>query len=364
MMKHTLSTRCLTLLVLTLTCAAVAQDAPSPIAPAFEPPNTLVVLDRFTRHVESLDLTSESRTRVQQILARAQASPDARADALIESLNVIYPEFKQAQIQLAGPQAPQAMTTLTALAGSDDPYLAAHARFFAARTLAMDERYERALPMLEKLTADELAHTQESGEAMFLKGVAQVELLQRENALQTLKDFAKNYPFESERMVIGALHMIDELSYLQEGTLSDVTDRMDYSRRRLALTESGSRTQDEQENIVAMLDTLIEQAEQQEQQQQGSGSGQGQGQGGQPGNGGAPSGNQQPNNPASHSAATPGEARMGALHRVNRGSEDDDWGAARDREREEVLNAIKARYPERYKELVEQYYRSLQEDNR
>jgi hypothetical protein len=55
---------------------------------------------------------------------------------------------------------------------------------------------------------------------------------------------------------------------------------------------------------------------------------------------------------------------MGSLHRIHRGDPDDAWGEARDRDREEVLNAIRARYPERYRELVEQYYRSLQEEGR
>jgi DNA-binding FadR family transcriptional regulator len=55
---------------------------------------------------------------------------------------------------------------------------------------------------------------------------------------------------------------------------------------------------------------------------------------------------------------------MGALHRVMRGEEDEQWGRARQREREQVLNAIKARYPDRYRDLVEQYYRSMQDEDR
>ena len=34
-----------------------------------------------------------------------------------------------------------------------------------------------------------------------------------------------------------------------------------------------------------------------------------------------------------------------------------------EKDREKVLNALKAKFPERYKELVKQYYKDLQEDS-
>jgi len=55
---------------------------------------------------------------------------------------------------------------------------------------------------------------------------------------------------------------------------------------------------------------------------------------------------------------------MGALGRASRGSPDEVWGAARQRQRDEVLNVLKTKFPERYRELLEQYYKSLQEGDR
>ena len=40
------------------------------------------------------------------------------------------------------------------------------------------------------------------------------------------------------------------------------------------------------------------------------------------------------------------------------------WGTVRKREREKVLNVLKAKFPDRYRELLEQYYKSLQHDGR
>lgn len=293
------------------------------------------------------------------VLAEANQDADARADVINRCLRLRYPDYAEATDKLLDEQTGAALKALEKLAASDDAYLAANAMYHAARAYAMDEDYEKALPLLTRVTGEHLDKTQYSGEAMFFKGVAQAETLDRKAAITTLSDFATNYPFSSERLVVGALHMIEELAYLEEKSLTDVQDRMDYSRRRLALAESGDRTQQEQQRIIAMLDALIEEAQEKENSGQGSGGGAG----GAPGHGGQPQGNQQPSGPATESSAAPGQGRMGSLHRVNRGSEEERWGEARDRKRDEVLNAIKAKYPQRYRELVEQYYRSLQEDD-
>jgi predicted Fe-S protein YdhL (DUF1289 family) len=50
------------------------------------------------------------------------------------------------------------------------------------------------------------------------------------------------------------------------------------------------------------------------------------------------------------------------LNRTIRGKEEESWGNMPDRKRQEVLNALKTAFPERYRELVEQYYKSLQRD--
>lgn len=59
-----------------------------------------------------------------------------------------------------------------------------------------------------------------------------------------------------------------------------------------------------------------------------------------------------------------GGGGIGALSRVTRGDPGEAWGAARDRKRDEILNADKTQIPDRYRELVEQYYKSLHEEKR
>jgi hypothetical protein len=186
-------------------------------------------------------------------------------------------------------------------------------------------------------------------------------VLKREAAIQTLVRFLDLYPRASERMRMGAVHMIAQQQSLIDGSIVDVHDRMGWSRRRLTIEESGKPTQEGQAQIVALLDKLIEEAEQRENSGGGGGGGGGQGQGA---GSGPPSGNQTPSSPATQSALPEGAGRIGALHQMNRGRAADSWGNLPDRERAKVLSALKARFPDRYRQLIEQYYKSFQEEPR
>jgi len=343
------------LIALTATTFAAAADAPA------DRPDDAAIRAAFAEHVAASEqFTDERKRQVDKLVGIVEREPAEAGGMVVAGLMVLYPKFEQAVTDIAADELVEAVAALKPMSESDDPYLAANAKYYLARAYAIDEKYEQALPLLEAMIDDAADKTQQTGEALFLKGVCEVETLNRDAALATLKRFVERYPDASERLVIGALHMIDELAYLEDGTMADVQDRMDYSRRRLDIAESGRRTQGEQQRIIKILDKLIEEAEQKEQQGQGGGSGGGQ----MPGQGGMPGGNNNPGGPADTSSAPVGPARMGALHRGASGDADDTWGEARDREREEVLNATKARHPDRYREIIEQYYRSLQEEDR
>ncbi len=53
------------------------------------------------------------------------------------------------------------------------------------------------------------------------------------------------------------------------------------------------------------------------------------------------------------------------VRKVQQGTKRTPWDHLRNKQRDaRALAAIKEKYPARYRELIEQYYRSLQEDNR
>jgi len=64
------------------------------------------------------------------------------------------------------------------------------------------------------------------------------------------------------------------------------------------------------------------------------------------------------------SGAPPGSSRVGDLRPKPKRNPGDRWGEMRDKERDEVLQALKEKFPERYRELLEQYHKALAEGKR
>jgi hypothetical protein len=52
------------------------------------------------------------------------------------------------------------------------------------------------------------------------------------------------------------------------------------------------------------------------------------------------------------------------LRRTIGGNPADSWGGLKEAERAKVLSALKAKFPDRYKQLVKQYHKSLQKQKR
>jgi len=278
--------------------------------------------------------------RVAEAEQRSRDDPDALARLIPETLARISPDFRRALQLFDVEDYSGAEKLLKPLADRRDaapaPYLAAYAQYYLARGYVLQERYEKARDLLDRLTGEALAHTAHSADALFLLGVCEAHLFERDVAVVVLRRFLDAYPDVPERMAVGARSLIGDLTSVEEGDLADIQARMDDSRRLLHLVRTGKKTQQQQEKIVAMLDALIEDLENQESGGYGSG--------------------------AKESTARASSPDIGPLNRISRGTAEDFWGAARTRERRRVLNLLQQRFPERYRELVEQYFKSLQEE--
>ena len=121
---------------------------------------------------------------------------------------------------------------------------------------------------------------------------------------------------------------------------------MKYCERKLKKEQTGKIVETKQLDIVEKLDLLIKQLEEQQQQ----------------GGGGPPNGNQQSGGPANRSQIQPGEGRVGNLH-GSRGVKDR-WGNMKDRDREKILSELQTKLPERYRALLESYYKRLNKGDR
>ena len=323
------------------------------------------VIEGFIAAVkENKELSAETVQKAVDAAETLKAEEDARPLAITEGLREIYPDFRAALTALGEENLAGANAALGSLATSADPYLAAEASYFLARVKLLEERYEQALPLLAALETKYAEKTARSGEALFLKGVAQGQTLQRADAAKTLRRFIEEYPHAPERMKIGAWRQIEQLKLIEDGKLSDAQFRMDFSRRRLALEDAGEETQGEQKKIVGILETLIKEAEDRE--ASGKGSGKGKGQGKKQGKAGEGEGQGEGKQGEGKQGGNTGGGSKGidsdAVERLHRGGPQSPWSQLRDKDRDPVFNAIKEKFPGRYQQLIEQYYKSFEED--
>jgi tetratricopeptide (TPR) repeat protein len=335
----------------------IAEAASIPAKPEHVADRLDKVLDAFVKSVqEDKQLDDAQREKVLGLVAAQRVDADLRATAITDALAATNADFQAALLALAEEDLTKGIAALDKLSKSENKYLAADASFFLARAHMMEERAEAAAPLLAKLAGEQAECSAYAGEAQYLLGAAQAAQLEREKAIASFDKFLKENPDAPERMRVNAMMLVEELKALKEGTLVDVFDRMGFSRRKLQIEDSGNRTRKEQDNIIAMLDVLIKEAEDKEGQGccscSGGGQGKGQGRGGK--------GGMNPGQGARQSTAQTGAASVG--QRASRTNNRAGWDVTRDKQRDQVLAGLKGQVPDRYRKLIEEYYKNLQEE--
>jgi uncharacterized membrane protein YgcG len=307
-------------------------------------------------------IAADKQKAAGEIVEALRTDVEGKSVAITEVLRVLHPEFKDALTALGEENLGAAITKLTALRESKDAFLAADASYYLSRALLLDERFEDSLPLLDDLQNKWAGNTTHGGEVLFLRGVAEVALLRHKEATDTLTRFLATYPDAPERMKIGAFRQLEQLKLFAEGTLSDVSLRMEFSRRKLSLEDTGNETRQQQDKIIEILAKLIKEAEERECNCKGGGSGSGQ----KPSQGKGGEGDSQAQGEGQGQGGSSGGGSKGtdtdAVKRLHRGGPQSPWSHLRDKERDPVYSAIKEKFPARYQQLVEQYYKSFDDD--
>lgn len=195
--------------------------------------------------------------KVAQLLAEETTDPGA----LTEILRKLHPEFAKALELAADTESEEGINQLKALAESDNPYLAAESAYYLGRTLMSRQRNEEALPIFIRIQDDFFDESLRIGESIYYQGICEALTLQRDAASISLNDFVDLYPDAPERLLADATDTIDRIENVLDGSIHDVADHMDFATNKLELVDAGERTQGVQDDIIAMLDELIEQAE-------------------------------------------------------------------------------------------------------
>ncbi len=309
--------------------------------------DALLLHDRFLAHVDGLGTLS-----AEQLASLHMEARDTQL--IVRGLSLLEPAFADALAHFDYGRYDAAASGFAQLQAADDPFLSAESGYWLARTEVARDRLEEAERLLLDWSAPATGHSQHSvrgAQVLLLLAHCQLNNLRFDETAATLETVATEYPQTSEALAIAAQQMKLELSRRERGTLGEVADYMDYSASRLAAEDDSQSVRRQQDHIVELLDNLIEQAEQNEQRQGGGGgSRQNRGQ------------RQSPSNPLEESRVTPGAGKVGELHTAPKADPGEMWGKLPPSERERILQSLRNRFPSRYRQLVEQYYRSMAEE--
>lgn len=305
------------------------------------------VIDAFLKQVASdSSLNAVVKDKVVAAVVKYRHDSLTGGAAIMAGLREVSPEFAAATQALADSQWDEGLTMLVALEASANPFLKAEAQFLAGRTLAQRERYEEAVARLDAVS-NEHAHSLRAAEAALLKAKCLQGLLRYQQATAAYRQFLADFPDTAKRQRNEAQAALIDLEDIEADLLPQIHSKMNFSRRRLGLEDSGEKTQVVQEEVVALLTEMIEELE----KKCGSCKGCKCAGGKKPGSGGGGGGPGQSN-------VTPGAPQI-----TQRDSTKAAWVDLKQRADDPTaFNAAKKKLPARYKDLVDQYYRSFQNE--
>jgi hypothetical protein len=273
----------------------------------------------------------------------AVQSPRAILDTLVTTFAVVDAGTQAFLEACAGGDSLSIPAEPPLLADGGDTFYRANVSLFFGRYLAQRRMYDEALSNLKRVDPRDVV---DPATYFFYKAVCEHQLLRKTEALATLDELLKNTEGVPVSYSTVASLMQYDLKELNDQSLGEVARKMKDSERRLDLGRGGQRVQKVQSEIIATLDEIIKKIEQQQSSASMSNN-ESNGQGG---------GNQS-NAPAGDSRikgeVAPGEVDPRELEQKG------GWGALNPQEKTDAKNIINQKFPNHYREAVEEYFKKL-----
>lgn len=326
--------------VVTLSTSAWALDEFGP-RPTWNAPTASEVR---TQLVDWLDRQQRAPEQTEPILALwpeadEGSTPSERLDRLAESFALVDPEVRKL-VDLC--QKPRLVPLLPDFPWLDDqttpPLVRHNLRLYYGRWLTQERLYDEALVMLDGLEPENVV---DPASLLFYQTVTNQRLLNVEACQQAALRLLEREAELPTRYQHLARLIRDDIDGLKDDSLDHISRRMDDIRRRLDLGRAGQKVREVEDGVIASLDKLIKELEDQQQQQQSASSA-----------GGQPSGQ-----PAQESRIAE-QKGPGKVDRKDIGNTSG-WGDLPPKQREEALQQIGQEFPSHYRDAIEQYFRKI-----
>jgi hypothetical protein len=238
---------------------------------------------------------------------------------------------------------PRAVVQASWLAEDSLPPLARHnLRLLLGRSLVQGLYFDEALEQIDELTIDDVL---DRPSLLFYQGVAHHRLLHKERGTEALAQLLENKDVIPRRYAVLAALMRADLAQIKDGSLDDISRRMQDVERRLGLGRANQRVRDIEDKVIDMLDKLIKEEEAKQSQSQAAAAG-----------GAQSSRPMQDSMPAGGKG--PGQVTKKAIGRTA------GWGELPPKQREEAMQEIGRDFPAHYREVIEEYFRELAKQRR
>ena len=215
---------------------------------------------------------------------------------------------------------------------------------FRARWLVQHRHYDEALPVLEKLSPDDVV---DPAGLLFYRALCQSELLKRREALETLSLLLVNTTDVPSRFRVVAEMLQKELIARKDDGMQHVASLMKDVNRRLDHGDSGKQTQGQEDEVIAALDKLLEELDQQNQQGGGGGGG-----------GSGSQGSNQPSSQGMQDSAIKGGSATGEADRKEL-KETGRWGMADKQAEAKARELIRQKFPPNFLDQIGRYTRKI-----
>lgn len=213
-------------------------------------------------------------------------------------------------------------------------------RLYYGRWLALNELHDNAATLLTGLDPHQVI---DPAGLLFYQAIVHHRLVNTKESRHAALKLLERKPELPRRYQELASLMTDDLKEIEFDSLDHISRRMNDIRRRLDLGQAGEKTRAVEDGVIASLDKLIKQLEDQQQQQQ------------QQSSAGGPS---SPNSkPADNSQVAPLKGK-GIVDKRDIGNKSD-WGSLPPKEREAALQQIGKEFPAHFRDAIEQYFRKI-----
>jgi hypothetical protein len=232
-----------------------------------------------------------------------------------------------------------------------DAFYRANVAAAYAKALAGKRVYEEALGALKAVQPEQVV---DPASYYFYRAVSEHALIKRDDATTSIVRLIEDVSDAPDRYkMVATLMFFDIQNWArEEKDLANIGRLMDNSGRRLDLARGGPETQDIQKKIIFRLDEVIKDLENQCK-------------GGNCNGGNCPNGGQKPGsgslNPSSPApdSVIMGGSGAGKIDNKKLREYADKWGTLPEKEREKIKAEITKDMPEKYRPMVEEYFKSL-----